>query len=646
MNRHIETAARLLLIVSILSVGCSSRQGRDYPITPVPFNRVTITDDFWQPRIETNRRVTIPYEFRMCEETGRIDNLRKAAGLMDGPYLGRRFNDSDVFKAMEAASYSLTQHPDPKLEALMDSLVTLIGQAQEEDGYLYSARTVDPDNPAPGAGSERWIHLQGSHELYNVGHMYEAAVAYWQATGKRAFLDIALKNADLIDSVFGPGKQQDTPGHQEIEIGLGKLFRVTGEKKYLDLAKFFLDQRGREHDSEPYPDSSIYAIYNGRPYKQDHLPVLEQREAVGHAVRAAYMYSGMADIAALAGEKSYVAAIDWLWEDVVRGKLYLTGGIGARHTSEAFGDAYELPNREAYTETCASVGNVLWNLRMFLMKGESKYIDVLERTLYNGLLSGVSFSGDRFFYQNPLESTGGYERSGWFDCACCPPNIARFLPSLSGYMYGQRDEEIFVNLYISSTASLEVGGVPVTLTQETDYPWQGGISISVDPRQPLRMTMALRLPGWAHNQPVPGDLYTFENVIDDTPLLTVNGEEVAADVRDGYLRVTRTWRSGDTIELALPMPVRRVRSHPAVVPDRGRVALERGPLVYCLEETDNGPDVLESVLSPGANLQAVFKPDLLQGVMTIEAGTLTAIPYYAWANRGAGKMTVWIREGE
>lgn len=645
MKHPLRTAAVFLISSVLITAGCGSR-GADYPITPVPFTAVTITDAFWQPRIEINRRVTIPYEFRMCEETGRIDNLRKAAGLMAGPYRGRRFNDSDVFKAMEAASYSLAQHPDPKLEALMDSLVTLIGQAQEGDGYLYSARTVDPAHPAPGAGSRRWIHLQGSHELYNVGHMYEAAVAYWQATGKRAFLNIALKNADLIDSVFGPGKRQDTPGHQEIEIGLGKLFRVTGEKKYLDLAKFFLDQRGRGHDSEPYPDSSIYAIYNGRPYKQDHLPVLAQTEAVGHAVRAAYMYSAMADIAALAGDPSYVRAIDRLWEDVVRGKLYLTGGIGARHTSEAFGDAYELPNREAYTETCASVGNALWNLRMFLMKGDSKYIDVLERTLYNGLLSGVSFSGDRFFYQNPLESAGGYQRSAWFDCACCPPNIARFLPSLSGYMYGQRDEEIFVNLYIGSTASLQVHTVPVTLTQETDYPWQGGISISIDPRQPVKMTIALRLPGWAHNQPVPGDLYRYETASEDTPLLTVNGKEAAAESRHGYLRVTRTWRSGDTIELALPLPVRRVRSHPEVIADRGRVALERGPLVYCLEEADNGPGVLESVLAPGANLQAVFRPDLLQGVMTIEAGTLTAIPYYAWANRGAGRMTVWIREGE
>ncbi|MBN2415272.1 glycoside hydrolase family 127 protein [bacterium] len=644
MTHNFGKAVSLLIVTAVIHAGCSSRRGGEYPITPIPFNAVTITDSFWRPRIETNRVVTIPYEFRMCEETGRIDNLRKAAGLMDGPYLGRRFNDSDVFKAMEAASYSLIQHPDAGLEVLMDSLVTLIGQAREEDGYLYSARTVDPDNPAPGAGSERWIHLQGSHELYNVGHMYEAAVAYYQATGKRAFLDIALKNADLIDSVFGPGKRMDTPGHQEIEIGLGKLFRVTGEKRYLDLAKFFLDQRGREHDSAPYPDSSVYAIYNGRPYKQDHLPVLEQSEAVGHAVRAVYMYSGMADIAALAGDPSYVKAIDRLWEDVVRGKLYITGGIGARHTSEAFGDAYELPNREAYTETCASVGNVLWNHRMFLMKGESEYIDVLERTLYNGLISGVSFSGDRFFYQNPLESTGGYARSAWFDCACCPPNIARFLPSLSGYMYGQRDTEIFVNLFIGSTASLKVDGVPVTLTQETDYPWQGWIHLTIDPERPLKSTVALRVPGWARNEPVPGDLYRYETSIEDAPLLTVNGKETAAESGDGYLRITRVWQAGDRIELVLPMPVRRVRSHPDVVPNRGRAALQRGPLVFCLEEADNGPDVLSAVLPPDAVLRGVFRPDLLQGVMTIEAGALTAVPYYAWANRGAGSMTVWIKE--
>jgi DUF1680 family protein len=642
-----------LILAGIVSCACMKHLERECPIQPVPFTNVRITDAFWLPRIETNRKVTIHYAFRMNKETGRIDNLRKAAGFMEGPYTGRRFNDSDIFKIMEAAAYSLAQHSDPVLEAQMDSLVGLIGHAQEDDGYLYSARTVDPHNPAPGAGSERWIHLQGSHELYNVGHMYEAAVAYWKATGKREFLNIALKNAELVNSVFGPGKRQDTPGHQEIEIGLVKLYRATGNRTYLDLAEFFLDQRGRPHASLPYPDSSVYAIYNGRLYKQDHIPVLKQTEAVGHAVRAAYMYAAMADIAALRGNRRYRKAVDTLWEDVVKGKLYLTGGIGARYVSEAFGDAYELPNDSAYTETCAAVGNVLWNHRMFLLHGESKYVDVLERSLYNGLLSGVSLTGDRFFYQNPLESAGGYQRSGWFDCACCPPNLARFLPSLSGTFYAVEKNKLYVNLYAGNKAHLKIDGNPVEVVQETEYPWDGRIRIVLKPEHEDDFIVALRIPGWTRDEAVPSDLYRFLGKINDPFTVTVNGELIQVNTDNGYACIRRTWQTGDEVILDLPMPVRTILSHDRVEGNRGRIAFQRGPLVYCAEEPDNGK-VLHLKVKDMNDWNPVNCPDLLGGIVTLEGTAwngrrsvrMKLIPYYAWANRGGGEMAVWLRKAE
>ncbi len=640
---------RGLIALAVFFIECGLTSNKDYTIQPIPFTNVQITDQFWQPRIITNQEVTIRHAFRMNEETGRVDNLRKAAGLMKGPYLGRRFNDSDIFKMMEAAAYSLAQHSDPVLEAQMDSLITLIGLAQEEDGYLYAARTVNPENPAPGAGRERWIHLQGSHELYNVGHMYESAVAYFQATGKREFLDIALKNAELIDSIFGPGKRYDTPGHQEIEIGLAKIYRTTGNQRYLDLAEFFLDQRGRSHESEPYPDSVVYAIYNSRAYKQDHMPVLQQTEAVGHSVRAAYMYASMADIAALRGDRRYIRAIDILWEDVVNSKLYLTGGIGARYISEAFGDAYELPNDSAYTETCAAIGNVLWNHRMFLLHGDSKYVDILERILYNGLLSGVSLSGNRFFYQNPLESAGGYQRSGWFDCACCPPNIARFLPSLSGYFYAVNEEMLYINLYATNKSRIQVAGNQMEVHQETEYPWTGHVRIVLKPDREATFTLALRIPGWTRDEVVPSDLYTFIDTISNPVGITVNGVSEEVNVEQGYALLRRIWKSGDVVILNMPMPVRIIRSHEAIEGNLGRIAFQRGPLVYCAEEADNG-SVLTLKITEIENWRSDFVPDLLGGVSVIQGIgerdgftiPVTLIPYYAWANRDGGEMAVWL----
>ncbi len=658
-------AAALISLFAFTLSGCRARtpspSALDYPIRPVPFTQVRLTDPFWAPRLETNRTVSVPYALRMNEETGRVDNFRKAARLMTGPHKGRRFNDSDVYKAMEAAAYTLRLNPDPALERSLDDLIAIIGQAQEPDGYLYTTRTNDAAHPAPGAGPERWSNLRVSHELYNVGHTYEAAVAHFQATGKRAFLAIAEKNAGLLLRTFGagPGLRRGFPGHPEIEIGLAKLYRATGNRAYLDLAKFFLDERGHDFGGEKYAPGDPFAVYDSDEYMQNHKPVLEQDEAVGHAVRAMYMYSGMADVAALGGYPEYVTAIDRLWQNVAGKKQYLTGGVGARGGSEAFGNDFELPNAEAYTETCAAIGNALWNYRLFLLHGESKYMDVFERVLYNGLLSGVSLSGDRFFYQNPLESAGGYERSPWFEVACCPPNLTRFLPSLPGYVYATKEDTIFVNLYIAGEGKIDLGGRPVNLTQVTRYPWDGAVKLTVSPARPSEFEMALRVPGWAVNEAMPTGLYEFLGNSPEKPALKINGKAAALDIRDGYARVRRAWKNGDTAELSLPMPVRRVVADEAVAADRDRVALQRGPVVFAVESADNGGRVFDFFLPDVAVLSVEFRPDLLNGVdviagnavstlknaagKTVESGRpFVAIPYYAWANRGPGQMLVWL----
>jgi len=634
----------------------------DYPIRPVPFTEVEITDSFWAPRLETNRTVSVPYALRMIEETGRVDNFRKAARLLTGPYKGRRFNDSDVYKAMEAAAYTLRLHPDAALEKTLDDLIAVIARAQEPDGYLFTTRTVDPAHPAPGSGPERWSNLRVSHELYNVGHMYEAAVAHYQATGRRTFLAIAEKNAALLLRTFGPGpgQRRGFPGHQEIEIGLAKLYRVTGNRAYLDLAKFFLDERGHYFGGEKHAPNDPFAVYDSDEYLQNHKPVLQQDEAVGHAVRAMYMYSGMADVAALGGYPEYVTAIDRLWLNVAGKKQYLTGGVGARGGSEAFGDAYELPNAEAYTETCAAIGNAFWNYRLFLLHGESKYMDVFERVLYNGLLSGVSLSGDRFFYQNPLESGGGYERSPWFEVACCPPNMTRFLPSLPGYIYATKGDIIFVNLYIGGTGKIPLPGrAAVVLSQETRYPWDGDVKLTVVSEAAGPFELGLRIPGWARGEAMPTDLYKFLDSTDERPVLKINGETVALDIRDGYARIRRGWAKGDTVELNLPMSVRRVVAREEVAADKGRAAIQRGPVVYAAEGVDNDDRVFDLVLTDPAKLGVEFRSDMLNGVVVVTGDAVAvsktiagktveaprpflAIPYYAWANRGPGQMLVWL----
>jgi DUF1680 family protein len=497
------------------------------------------------------------------------------------------------------------------------------------------------------AGKERWSNLQWSHELYNVGHLYEAASAHYLTTGKKMLLDVALKNADLIGREFGPKKRRYVPGHQEIEIGLVKLYRITGKMKYLELARFFLDERGKADGHKLYGE-----------YAQDHIPVIEQTEAVGHSVRAAYMYAGMADVAALTGDLSYVAAIDRLWENVVGKKLYLTGGIGATGAWEGFGPGYELPNASAYAETCASIANVLWNYRMFLLHGEAKYVDVLERILYNGALSGISLEGNRFFYPNPLASFGQHERSPWFGCACCPSNISRFMPSIPGYAYAFQGNDIYINLFVQGTATVKTGANVIALSQETEYPWKGEVKITANPEKPAEFTLNVRLPGWAQNRPVPSDLYRDLGSSEERPVLKVNGEGVPLEPVKGYFPIARRWEKNDTVELSLPLAIRRVLAHEAVNANTGRVAVERGPLAFCAEWPDNNGHVSDLVLEDSAALTAEARPDLLGGLMVItgeataykikggklsgERQPLVLIPYYSWAHRGKGEMAVWL----
>ena len=625
------TTAMILIALCVSS--CDQNEWpREYPITPMPFTEVEITDHFWYTRLDTNARVTIPFALEQCETTGRLKNFRVAGGLEEGSFNSRYpFDDSDVFKIIEGASYSLHNHPDPELESYLDTLISWIAAAQEEDGYLYTFRTIlDNDSTViDWAGEERWekTHLH-SHELYNIGHLYEAAVAHHLATGKTNLLDLALKSARRVLEDFGPESLVSYPGHQEIEIGLVKLYRLTGEEKYLHLAKFFLDSRN-----------------GGMEYNQSHMPVTAQKEAVGHAVRATYMYSAMADVAALTGDSAYMDAISGIWNDVVGSKLYITGGIGAAGNIEGFAGPYELPNETAYCETCAGIANVLWNQRMFLMQGDSRYIDVLERTLYNNVLSGVSMEGDRFFYPNPLESDGQHRRSEWFACACCPSNICRFIPSVPGYIYAFDQQSIYINLFISSRTDIKQGMSDVSVNINTGFPWKGDVDIHVDPLIPEQFSLKLRVPGWAMGRPVPSDLYAFEEKHPSSIILRVNDEDFPLEIQNGYAVIERKWKKGDRVYMGLPMDIRRVVAHPRIEDNQGKMALQRGPLVYCVEGTDYPGGSLEHVILPGRDsLMADIQPNILNGLVQIgsQGRTFTAIPYYAWAHRGAGEMKVWI----
>jgi DUF1680 family protein len=651
--RYINLLTSLCLF---LVLGCSSPQKKtesvknhaEYPISGIPFNKVQITDNFWLPKIETNRIATIPASFQKCEEMGRLENFLIAGGKMEGKVRGEMpFDDSDVYKIIEGASYSMTTHPDPKLDAYVDSVISIIAIGQEADGYLTTYKTIDstnaPANWCPAGG--RWEDLYCSHELYNAGHMYEAAVAHYLATGKKSFLNIATKNADLLVSVFGRGNNTNVPGHQIVETGLIKLYLVTGKEEYLSLSKHFLDARG---------DSTLHPL--GGAYNQDHKLVIEQDEAVGHAVRAAYMYSGMTDIAALFNDKNYEKAIDKIWDNVVSKKFYITGGIGSRHDGEAFGENYELPNLTAYNETCAAIANVYWNYRMFLLHGDSKYIDVLERSLYNNVISGVSIDGTKFFYPNPLScdmeykfNRGTMERQPWFDCSCCPTNLCRFMPSVPGYIYAQKDNNLYVNLYVQSATETQIGNNPVEISQQTNYPWDGAVVLNVSPKEKASFCVKLRIPGWAVNQPVPGDLYTFKNQTDEKPAVKINGEAIDYSIEKGYAVLNREWQKNDKIELSLPMDIKLVKANEEVKDDLGKVAIERGPIVYCVEQIDN-PKIEDISVSCETQFSNNFEKELLNGVEVINATdgekSFKAIPYYVWNNRGANKMDVWLEAEE
>ncbi|MBQ8422774.1 MAG: glycoside hydrolase family 127 protein [Coprobacter sp.] len=642
--------ATLLLITAIVPWCRSQQLHSGYPITPVAFTDVKITDHFWKDRLQANREVTIPLAFEKCEETGRYDNFVKAAHP-DTSYKveGFSFDDTDVYKIIEGASYSLQTFPDKRLSQYIDSVLDIVAGAQESDGYLYTARSMNPTHPHAWAGATRWSAVEHlSHEFYNLGHMIEGAVAHYQATGSRKFLDIAIRYADCVCREIGDreGQTVAVPGHQIAEMALAKLYLVTGDKKYLEQAKFFLDKRG----------------YTSRKdkYSQAHRPVIEQDEAVGHAVRAVYMYSGMADVAALTGDSSYIQAIDRIWDNIVNHKLYITGGIGATYSGEAFGRNYELPNLTSYCETCASIGHVYMNYRMFLLHGDAKYYDILERTLYNSLIAGISLDGGKFFYPNPLASDGRFERQSWFGCACCPSNVCRFIPSLPGYVYATRDDSLYVNLFVANSSTLKLGGKKVEITQSGNYPWSGDMAITISPQKRQSFTLKIRIPGWVQNTPLPGDLYSYIDDKHTSYTIKLNGQPIEGDLHNGYFTITRAWKKGDKVEVSLDMTPRLVAANHKVAADRGRIAVERGPIVYCAEWCDNDVKITNILLSKKPIFDESYKADKLHGIIELQTNdvqvlnydatgklhvqdtSLILIPYYSWAHRGKGHMSVWL----
>lgn len=651
---------RTFLVLALIFIGCKedkkdaapASEAKDsltnkigYKLSPVNIQEVQLTDAFWLPIIKRVQEKTIDYAIKKCEEEGRFDNFLIAGGEMDGTVKGvMPFDDSDVYKVIEGASNSLISAPNKPLEALLDSLIAIVKVGQEPDGYLTTWRTINPAKP-PATWVEvvegkRWESLFMSHELYNAGHMYEAAAVHYRATGKRNFLDIALKNADLMVKTFGDGegKIAAVPGHQIIETGLIKLYGVTGKEAYLDLAKYFLDNRGNPKNHKLFG-----------PYSQDHIPVVQQDEVVGHAVRAVYMYAAMTDIAAIENDTAYHRAVDKLWDNMVQKKMYITGGIGALHEGEAFGENYELPNLTAYNETCASIGDVYWNHRMHSLSGDAKYFDVIERTLYNGLISGLSLDGQKFFYPNALESDGKYEfnqgactRKSWFDCSCCPTNIVRFIPAIPGLIYSKSDNEVYVDLYMSNKATVDLPDNKIQISQQTNYPWDGKVQIDVQGQPTKKFDLKLRVPGWARNEVLPGELYHYADGLSAKTTLYINGEMQEFKVDKGYITLSGEAVSGKRIDIEFPMQVRMVETSEMVVENLGKVALEYGPIVYAVEEIDNKSNFDEISVANADGFQVHMDADLLEGVNTLKKDGMTAIPYYAWSNRGIGKMKVWL----
>lgn len=613
--------AALLSVVSVSCTDVKQEEAAMKMITPVKFSDVKINDGFWTPRLKSHKDVTMGVCIDQIEnQTGRIRNFENAA-LKQGEHSGIFFDDSDVYKALEGMAYSLQNIPDPVLEAKCDEWIDKFAAAQEEDGYINTFYTLT-------GLDKRWDNMD-KHEMYCAGHMIEAGVAYYNVTGKRKLLDVCIRMADHMMTIFGPGKRNWVPGHEEIELALVKLYQVTGEKKYLDFSEWLLEQRGHGYGSYSVHVDPEGARKWNPIYYQDDAPVRDMCEIAGHAVRAMYLYCGMADVAAYTGDQGYIDALNRLWDDVVVRNMYITGGIGQSAHNEGFTTDYSLPNLTAYCETCASVGMVLWNWRMNQFTGDSKYADVMERSMYNGALAGISLEGDLFFYVNPLESVGTHHRKPWYGCACCPSQICRFLPSIGNYIYGLSQDAVWVNLYMGNTAEVKVNGKNVTLTQETNYPWEGAVALTVGTKSPVKTQMRMRIPEWCRS-------YT----------LAVNGTAVDVPVEKGYAVIDRKWKNGDKIELVLDMPVEVVAADPRVKENEGRRALQRGPLVYCLEEADNKVDYDQLRISEDASFSTEFKPDFLRGVVTITAQTgsqtLNYIPYYSWDNREPGRMQVWV----
>ncbi len=624
----------LVIAIGVLAATPTLADAPPDPLKNLPLDDVRIEGGFWYPRLEVVRTATIPHLLAMCESTGRLGNFDKAAGVVEGAHEGWFFNDSDVYKAIEAAAYALVIKRDRTLETEMDALINRIAAAQQPDGYLNTFVTLT-DDPQ----EQRWGNLRVRHELYCAGHLLEAGIAYHEATGKRKLLDVALRLIELIDREFGPDGRAAPPGHEEIELALVKLYDRTNERKHLDLARFFVEQRGRHAQRESWG-----------MYCQDHAPVREHDQIVGHAVRATYLYSALADLAARVEEPGYVAAMQRIWDDTTRRKMYITGGIGPSSHNEGFTEPFDLPNDSAYAETCAAIGLAFWNHRLNLLHADARYADMVERVLYNGALAGIALDGERFFYTNPLGSIGNHHRKEWYECACCPPNIARFLLSLGRYVYARSERVIYVNQYVESTTGLNVGEIEVELRQETDYPWNDRVELTVESKWPTEFTICVRKPGWCRSM-------TIE--VDGEPLADVTPQR-------GYIPITRRWKREDIIALQFAMPVERMRADPHVAANVGRIALQRGPLIYCLEDVDNDEHARNITLPCDAELSTKHMPDLLGGVTVIrgsgrKASTtvpdtlyfpaalcapvdFTAIPYYAWDNRTAGGMTIWIPE--
>lgn len=668
----LAAGAIAVLAASSLAPAASGDIHPRHGLEEVGHERVEMVGGFWAPRLKTHHEVTIPHALDALEKDGHVTNFDKAAGVFDGALRGHGAFDSDLYKALEGAVYSLKHFPDPALSARVDKILDRIIAAQQKDGFLIAYHIVN-------GLDKRWDDLRLGHQMYNAGHYFELAAAHAQLTGDTKILDSAKRFADHIDSIFGINKRYDVDGHQEVELALVKLYRATGERKYLDLAKFFLDERGHVHGTErkPFdprtqpplkkPEGSVsqeqqrefwraqLRYRNGR--MQDHKPVVDQHEAIGHAVRAGYMYAAMADMVRFMDAPGFEEALDDIWSDVVGRKMYVTGNIGTgQYGDEGFGDPYLLPNESAYCETCAAIAHVLWQHRMNLLKGQAKYADVMELTLYNGVLPGISLAGDRFFYTNPLASKGTHQRRPWIGLSCCPTNMARIIPQVGGLVYARGRDGIYVNLYAAGEASVELAdGATVKLAQQTEYPWEGRVRLTVTPAKASQWTLALRIPLWAQGRPVPSDLYRFTNA--DVPPVTLKVNGQSADAKpgeDGYARVTRTWTAGDVVELDLPMRPQVVVADSRVKDDLHKVALMRGPIVYCLEAVDNPDvDVIELALSKKAKITSEHRAELLGGVTVLKGEAIyegrrptqiTAIPYYAWQNRGKSAMMVWIQE--